>query len=155
MLFRSEHLIKDEYVIYLKQSNGYLKLKQSSGVDIEQKIADAVASMNSRFSMKEALNASNIDNYVYPSRYNDEKEMTRYFAFQFIEDHEIDGEVDWNKKAENVQADGVIYAIVSNDEESLPQIKKKVIETSRGVDKGIFIIPKKAEIGRASCRERV
>lgn len=139
-----ERLIKDEYVIYLKQSNGYLKLKQSSGVNIEQKIADAVASMDSRFSMKEALNASNIDNYVYPSRYNDEKEMTRYFAFQFIEDHEVDGEVDWNKKAENVQADGVIYAVVSNDEESLPQIKKKIIETSRGVDRGIFIIPKKA-----------
>lgn len=139
-----DHLIKEDYVVYLKQSNGYLKLKQSSGVDIEQKIADAVASMDSHFSMKEALNASNIDSYVYPSRYNDEKEMTRYFEFQFIEDHEIDGDIDWNKKAENVQADGVIYAIVPDDDESLPVIKKKIIETSKGVERGIFIIPKKA-----------
>lgn len=138
-----EHLIKEEYVIYLKQSNGYLKLKQSSGVDIEQKIADAVSSMNSHFSMKEALNASNIDNYVYPSRYNDEKEMTRYFEFRFIEEHEVDGNVDWNKKAEDVQADGVIYAIVPENDESLPTIKKKIIDESKGVDRGIFIIPKK------------
>lgn len=139
-----EHLIKDEYVIYLKQSNGYLKLKQSSHVDIEQKIADAVASMDSHFSMKEALNASNIDNYIYPSRYNDEKEMTRYFSFQFIEDYEVDGTIDWNKKAENIQADGVIYAVVSNDEESLPRLKNKILETSKGVERAIFIMPKKA-----------
>lgn len=139
-----EHLINEEYVIYLKQSNGYLKLKQSSGVDIEQKISDTVASMNSHFSMKEALNASNIDSYVYPSRYNDEKEMTRYFEFQFIEGHEVDGEVDWNKKAEDVQADGVIYAIVPDDDESLPIIKKKIVATSKGVNRSIFIIPKRA-----------
>lgn len=148
-----EHLIKDEYVIYLKQSNGYLKLKQSSGVDIEQKISDAVTSMNARFSMKEALNASNIDNYVYPSRYNDEKEMTRYFEFQFIEDYEVDGEIDWNKKAESVNADGVIYAIISNDEESLPQIRKKITATSRGVDRGIFIVPKKASSIEKTLKE--
>lgn len=36
-----DHLIKDEYVIYLKRSNDYLKLKQTSGVDVEQKISDA------------------------------------------------------------------------------------------------------------------
>lgn len=37
-----DHLIKDEYVIYLKRSNDYLKLKQTSGVDVEQKISDTI-----------------------------------------------------------------------------------------------------------------
>lgn len=80
-----EHLIKDEYVIYLKRSNDYLKLKQTSGVDVEQKISDTIAALTPSFSLKSALNALNIDNYLYPSKYNDEKEMIRYFEFEFIE----------------------------------------------------------------------
>ena len=31
------NLIDEEYVIYLKRSNGYLRLKESSGVDIQAK----------------------------------------------------------------------------------------------------------------------
>lgn len=50
-----EHLIKDEYVIYLKRSNDYLKLKQTSGVDVEQKISDTIAALAPSFSLKSAL----------------------------------------------------------------------------------------------------
>lgn len=139
-----EHLIKDEYVVYLKRSNDYLKLKQTSGVDVEQKIADTIASRASTFSLKEALNTSNIDNYLYPSRYNDEKEMTRYFEFKFVEEQELIGEVDWTKKSENIHADGVVYAIVPECDESIPKIKEKLLSSSRKVERCIFIIPKKA-----------
>lgn len=92
-----DHLIKDEYVIYLKRSNDYLKLKQTSGVDVEQKISDTIAALAPSFSLKSALNASNIDNYLYPSKYNDEKEMIRYFEFEFIEEQELEGDIDWGK----------------------------------------------------------
>ena len=139
------HLVNDEYVIYLKQSNGYLKLKQSSGIDVEQRISDTVASMETKFSMKDVLNSSNIDNYLYPSRYNDEKEMTRYFEFQFVEEQEVEGEIDWNKKTEMVQADGVIYGILPQNDESLPLIKQKIIELSKNAERSIFIIPKKVK----------
>lgn len=37
-----DNLIEKEYVIYLKRSNNYLRLKQASGVDIRQKIHDLV-----------------------------------------------------------------------------------------------------------------
>jgi hypothetical protein len=139
-----DRLIKAEYVIYLKQSNGYLKLKQSSGVDIEQKIADTIASQESSFSLKEALNASNLDKYLYPSRYNDEKEMIRYFEFEFIEEKELFGEINWEKKSETVNADGVVYAIVPDTNESIPSIKEKILLSSKETDRCIFIIPQKA-----------
>ncbi len=138
-----EYLIKDEYVIYLKQSNDYLKLKQASGVDIEQKISDSIAAFALSFSIKEALNSSNIDNYLYPSRYNDEKEMVRYFEFEFVEEKEFKEDVDWNKKSESVQADGMVYAIVPDGEDSLGMIKDKILISSIGCERCIFIIPKK------------
>lgn len=137
-----EHLIKDEYVIYLKRSNDYLKLKQTSGVDVEQKIADTIAARASVFSLKEALNSSNIDNYLYPSKYNDEKEMTRYFEFQFIEEHEIKGDVDWNTKSEKIHADGVVYAIIPETDESISTIKNEILLSSKSTERCIFIIPK-------------
>lgn len=139
-----QHLIKDEYVIYLKQSNGYLKLKQSSGIDIEHKIEDMIASLAVSFSLKEALNSSNVDNYLYPSRYNDEKEMIRYFKFEFIEEQELIEDIDWNKKSENIQADGIIYGIIVNNGESIKSIKEKILKTSKNTERCIFIIPKKA-----------
>lgn len=138
-----EYLIKDEYVIYLKRSNDYLKLKQTSGVDVEQKIADTIASRAFSFSFTEALNNSNIDNYLYPSKYNDEKEMTRYFKFEFVEEQELKGEVDWNKKSEDVHADGVVYAIIPESDESIPNIKKKILLSSKRAERCIFIIPRK------------
>ena len=148
-----DHLIKDEYVIYLKRSNDYLKLKQTSGVDVEQKISDTIAALAPTFSLKSALNASNIDNYLYPAKYNDEKEMIRYFEFEFIEEQELEGDIDWVKKAEDIHADGVVYAIVCEDSEAIKNIKKKVLKTSQGCDRFIFILPKKATAIRKILQE--
>ncbi len=35
-------LIEKEFVIYIRQSNGYLRLKKTSGVDVRQKIHDTM-----------------------------------------------------------------------------------------------------------------
>lgn len=148
-----EHLIKDEYVIYLKRSNDYLKLKQTSGVDVEQKISDTIAALTPSFSLKSALNALNIDNYLYPSKYNDEKEMIRYFEFEFIEEQELEGDIDWVKKAGDINADGVVYAIICENPESIKEIKNKILKTSRGCDRFIFIMPKKSTAIRKILQE--
>ena len=102
------NLIEKEYVVYLKRSNDYLRLKQTSGVDIGQKIRDTLAAVGGKVSTKATLNASNFDNYIYPSRYNDEREMTRYFSFEFIDEDEIRPDTDWTMKGEAIDADGVV-----------------------------------------------
>ena len=94
-------LIEKEFVVYIKRSNDYLRLKQTSGVDIQQKIHDLVETQAGRITVKGVLNSANFDNYMYPSRYNDEREMTRFFCFQFIDGSEIADDVDWNIKSEN------------------------------------------------------
>jgi len=137
------NLIEKEYVIYLKRSNDYLKLKQTSGVDIRQKIADVMAVQNHRTTIKETLNTANFDNYVFPSKYNNDREMIRYFAFEFIDEEEIDENVDWNIKSEGINADGIIYGIIVHSDESIGRVQEIIKKKTQLYDRFVFIIPKK------------
>lgn len=136
-----DNLIEREYVIYLKRSNDFLKLKQTSGTDIRQKINDYAKSHAKRISVKETLNASNFDNYMYPSRYNDDREMTRYFSFLFIDSDEVRKDTNWIIKSESIDADGIIYAIIPQNEESLEELRDVLLQTSTGCERHIFILP--------------
>ncbi len=135
-------LIEKEFVIYIKRSNDYLRLKQTSGVDIQQKIHDQIESQSGKTATKDILNTSNFDNFMYPSRYNDDHEMTRYFAFQFISGAEVTENVDWNIKSESIDADGIIYGIIPENEEQRKKIVRVIIDTSVGCERFIFVLPK-------------
>ena len=135
-------LIEKEFVIYIKRSNDYLRLKQTSGVDIQQKIRDQMESQAGKIAIKEILNSSNFDNFMYPSRYNDDHEMTRFFAFQFISGAEVAADVDWNLKSESIDADGIIYGIIPENETQLKDLSKIIKDTSMGCVRYIFVLPK-------------
>ena len=136
------NLIEREYVIYLKRSNNFLRLKQTSGVDVRQKISDMVEVQSKRTTVKETLNNTNFDNYVYPSRYNNERDMIRYFAFEFIDESEVTDDVDWALKRASIEADGVIYGIIPHSEESIASLKELILNTSAECDSIIFILPR-------------
>lgn len=136
------NLIEKELVIYLKRSNEYLRLKKTSGVDIKQKISDLAAAQASKLSVKEVLNCANIDNYMYPSRYNDENEMIRYFAFSFIGSDEVTENVNWRVKSENVQADGIIYGIIPKTAEAIETLHEKLVKASQQATQLIFVLPR-------------
>lgn len=137
-----DNLIEKEYVIYLKRSNNYLRLKQTSGVDIRQKINDMVEVQSKHVTIKDTLNNSNFDNYVYPSRYNNEHDMIRFFSFDFLDENEISEDIDWNVKCETIEADGVIYGIIPHSESSIHRIRKILLDTSVDCDRIIFIVPR-------------
>lgn len=137
-----DNLIEKEYVVYLKRSNNFLRLKQTSGVDVRQKIADMVEIQSRKTTVKETLNNSNFDNYVYPSRYNNKRDMIRYFSFEFIDEEEVTDDINWEVKSENIDADGIIYAIIPHSEESISRLKEIVLSTSHGCDRIIFIVPR-------------
>lgn len=137
-----DNLIEKEYVVYLKRSNNFLRLKQTSGEDIHQKIRDMIEIQSKRITIKDTLNNSNFDNYMYPSRYNSERDMIRYFSFEFIEENEVTEDIDWNVKTETIGADGIIYGIIPHDEESIEKIRDMVIKTSKNCNRVIFVIPK-------------
>lgn len=137
------NLINDEYVIYLKRSNDFLQLKESSGVDVEAKIRDTIASQQSSAVVKKILNASNFDSCIYPFRYNDEKEVTRYFDFTFIDESEVTEDVNWKTKQQGTEADGIVYAIIPHSKDSIAQIVDVVKKTSTYCSNCVFVIPHK------------
>ena len=137
-----DNLIEKEYVIYLKRSNKYLQLKKSSGIDIKEQIKNKVALQTNKNLIKDTLNNINFDKYMYPSRYNDDKEMVRFFSFEFINSSEISNDTDWNIKSELIEADGVIYAIVLNNNDDIKQIEDKIIISSKNAQRCIFILLK-------------
>lgn len=137
------NLIDDEYVIYLKRSNDFLQLKESSGVDVEAKIRDTIASQQSSAVVKKILNASNFDSCIYPFRYNDEREVTRYFDFTFIDESEVTEDVNWKTKQQGTEADGTVYAIIPHSRDSIAQIEDVVKKTSTYCSNCVFVIPHK------------
>ena len=78
---------------------------------------------------------------MYPSRYNDDREMTRYFSFVFIDESEVRPDTNWIIKSEAIEADGVIYAVIPHSEESIKRLKETLLATSKGCDRHIFILP--------------
>ena len=135
------NLISEEYVVYLKRSNGYLKLKETSGVDIQSEIHDCIERYAERIDIKDILNTSNFDNYMYPSRYNDERKMTRYFSFEFIDACEVSENVDWDKKSEDITSDGIIYGIISKSDTNLKKLTSIIKKTSKNNQRYVFVIP--------------
>lgn len=140
-----DSLIEEEYVIYLKRSNNFLRLKQASGVDVRQKINDTVEMQKKSVTVKDTLNNSNFDNYMYPSRYNNDHDMIRYFNFEFIDESEVSEDVDWKRKSAAVDADGVIYGIIPHSKRGISKMKKVLLAGSETCDRIIFILPKNYE----------
>ena len=136
-----DYLIEQAYVIYLKRSNRFLKLKETSGVDISKTISDIVEKQRKNVVLRDVLNERNLDKAVYPARYNDENEMTRYFSFEFINESEVSEDTNWDIKAEQYKADGVIFGVLPDSSSSIEELREKVLASSKGYDRYVFVVP--------------
>ena len=134
-------LIEKECIVYLKRSNGFLKIKESSGVDIGSEIQNVIEKTRQILNVKDILNKSSFDSYMYPTAYNDEMEITRYFDFTFIDSIEFLSVTDWGRKIENLSADGVVYAIIPRSGEEIDQIRAHIKKGNCNHNRVIFVIP--------------
>lgn len=136
-------LVNKECIVYLRRSNNYLKLKESSGVDIPQEIAKKIESNRATLSVRDILNKSAFDSFMYPTRYNDEHEITRYFDFVFISSQEYWNVENWELKIEETKADGVVYAIVPEKASEISKIAKALADGKGKNKRIVFCLPKK------------
>jgi len=137
-------LINKECIIYLKRSNNYLKLKESSGVNIPLEISKLIERDRASLRVEMILNQSSFDNYMYPTRYNDEHEMTRYFDFSFIQSSDFWDVEDWNLKLSKTLADGIIYAIIPSSQNEIKELTKELEKNKKHRHSQIvFVVPQK------------
>jgi len=138
-----KELIDSDCVVYLKRSNNYLKIKETSGVDIQEEITKYKEQRLTDTKATEILNASAFDNYMYPTAYNDENDIIRYFDFKFLDSKDFWEVSDWNKKIADSKADGVIYTIVPESQEEIKKIRNAILADNNPHSRIIFILPKK------------
>ena len=85
--------------------------------------------------------------YCYPTRYNDDHAMVRFFAFQFIDSTKLETILDENS------ADGTLYAVIPSREMDATDLEKAVIAASRGRTTTVFAIHRPVKNLAALCRE--
>lgn len=134
-------LRENQYLIYLKKSNNYLRLKNSVGIDISRRVSEIKGEIMGAQSLKRILNDVSFDNYLYPTSYNDENEVVRYFDFSFIEGSEILSVADWNKKISDINGDGVVYGIIPQNTEEVVEIRKVLTDQKICHERIVFILP--------------
>lgn len=140
-----DKLLQKDCIVYLKRSNNYLKIKESSGVDLPTEINKKIASIANNQTLEEVLNSLQFDNYLYPTRYNDENDIVRYFDFKFVEATKfLSGKFNALYELEISEADGIVYAIVTNNDKELFEVKEQIINKWSNCERAVFIMPKKA-----------
>lgn len=125
--------------LYHMKSKGYLKFIESTNVNIPAMILDTIERNKSTFSVKSILNSDFFDKYLYPTVYNDDLSITRYFSLEFIEWKEILDVEDWDKKIAGKDADGIIFAVIVNDSEDIACVRNAIENISH--DRIVFVIP--------------
>jgi hypothetical protein len=135
-----EHLINKDYVVYQKRSNNYLSIKQSSGKDIQAEIESYIEKNRFSLDTAEILNSSTFESFLYPTRYNDKFEITRYFDFTFIS-AETFLESDFNSLLAKGKSDGIVYAVIAENVKELRKINSHLSKAVGLSDRLIFVIP--------------
>ena len=134
-------LIEKDCIVYLKRSNNYLKLKESSGVDIPGEIEKEVEKLKISETVTSILNCSVSDSYMYPMRYNDEHEITRYFDFTYISSKDFFRTTDWEDRLHQSEADGIVFAVVPENETELSEIRSVITGHTLNNERIVFAVP--------------
>jgi len=135
-------LIEKDCVVYLKRSNNYLKIKESCGIDIPAAITNFIENNKASLHVKDILNQSALESYLYPTRYNDDFEITRYFDFTFIDSTDFFDVDNWERRISDSKSDGVVYAIIPQNKSNIAQIRKALSERQEDVERIVFIVSK-------------
>ena len=144
-------LIEEDCIVYLKRSNNFLKLKESSGIDIQDEIATYIEKNRIGLDTKTILNGSTFDSYLYPTRYNEEFEVTRYFDFKLIYSSEFFETQNWNMKIEDTTADGVVYGIIPSSDEEIKLLEDAIMQGQAAHQRIVFVLPQRhADIENAA-----
>lgn len=135
-----QNLIDRDCIVYLKRSNHFLKLKENSGLNVQQEIRKDADKLRSVINLKEIINQANIENYLYPIKYNDEKELIRYFKVEFIESAELLNTANLSIKFENSDFDGLIIPVITKNYDDLDKVKLWFKENHNKYLRIIFVI---------------
>lgn len=106
-----EQLASTDSVVYLRQSNSFLKLKEASGVQVDAEVENRAEVLKAKMTPCEILNKHCRAKAIYPSRYNDDSDIVRYFTCGFESFSNLADLGDAGRPVTFINGDGFIAAI--------------------------------------------
>jgi len=139
--------LKDKkFVVYVSRKTTHLKLKSPIGSDIRKKILDLAEKNKHLYDVKAILAEVSMDQYLYPTSYNDDMEIVRYFDFSFINGNEFLAVDDWSKKIFDLKADGIVFGIIPENSEIIATIETKILKQGEIEPRVLFVLPKEYKV---------
>lgn len=116
-------LIEGDSIVYLRRSNAFLKLKEASGVRIDQEVSDRAEALRSARTCAEILNDRLRGTALYPSRYNEDRGIVRYFDCGFVDSEAL---ATWipGTPLLNRTGDGEVVAVFCDDPDKMFDLKQ-------------------------------
>lgn len=137
-------LLDADSIVYLRKSDSRIKLKETSGVNIEEAISNEAEILKTKVSVGEILNRFQNGRALYPSRHNDENKITRYFDCCFVESTAVTEKL---AKGESFQytGDGAVLAVIPDEGYSLDALHKQMNNSKSQLETIVFALPKDPE----------
>lgn len=125
-----QDLISNKFILYRKTSNKFLCLKETSGIDINAEISGRVKSIVEKKSLQNIVDECVGKRYLYPTAYNDDMCITRYFEVRFVQCS------DYSKAIQDrlpFEITGRIFAVVCDANDDINELKKSTSDNSRHI----------------------
>ncbi len=100
------------------ENKKYLRIAEHTDQNIDALINDIVEKKKAHISITEILTGFVGERVLYPNAYNDDHEIVRYFRFKFLSATDLLNGWDCNYELEHTDGDGIVYAVISNAEET-------------------------------------
>lgn len=137
-----DSLVASDSVVYLRRSNAFLKLKETSGVRVDSEVSDRAETLRNRFSPTQILNNAMRGRALYPSRYNEARGIVRYFDCGFSDSKAVRS---W-KRGERLldgSGDGEVIAIYTESPDDLEDIKLYAKDKLSSKSMTIVVFPRR------------
>lgn len=118
----------NKQIILKKKSDGNYRFLPGSNLDIIKKITDKKSISSSKINVKEVLDSIVSLGFELPKKYNDEKEMVRYFKKEFITVNEFLNIRTIRDLTFESNSDGVILYLIHYSEEEKENALQKLVE---------------------------
>lgn len=125
-------------ILYENANGGFLELKKDSGIDISQMIRDEMEKRKRTFDAVRVLNSFNEERFLYPTEYNADNKMTRFFRVLFVSPENF-ATGNFGEENKIDFPDGFVYAVYGEEDFS------KVQEKSRRTKNAVFVLLRNAE----------
>lgn len=135
-------LTREAYLLHEHPGSGALSVKEASGVDVQQKCRDRAGKLRAERPLVDVLNDLVKDLYFYPAKYNDDFEMTRYFAFRFVTGQAFLAQTDWEAALSGTAADGMVFALLPASGEEVAVLRQQLAARPVHAERCIFALPK-------------